>query len=194
MDYPEDDSTDELIDTFCVGCDLPLPVNDLGLCDTCFAKLERDLIRSRDWDYSMTAFAVPEDQLEALRERVIRQYGAEYELIEDPNAPKKRKGKPKRSHSRNTQRKREIATKAIRDYGTDDVLQVARDFIQAQNEEWVNFSRVSQCLYETFYHLKPKRLGQPGKKYKSLLKFLADYPTRFEVKCDEAGVYWIRQR
>jgi hypothetical protein len=192
MDYPEDDSTDELIDTFCVGCDLPLPVNDLGLCDTCFAKLERDLIRSRDWDYSMTAFAVPEDQLEALRERVIRQYGAEYELIEDPNAPKKRKGKPKRSHSRNTQRKREIATKAIRDYDTDDVLQAARDFIQAQNEEWVNFSRVSQCLYETFYHLKPKRLGQPGKKYKSLLKFLADYPTRFEVKCDEAGVYWIR--
>ncbi len=194
MDYSEDDSTDELIDTFCVGCDLPLPVNDLGLCDTCFAKLERDLIRSRDWDYSMTAFAVPEDQLEALRERVIRQYGAEYELIEDPNAPKKPKGKPKRSHSRNTQRKREIATKAIRDYGTDDILQVARDFIQAQNEEWVNFSRVSQCLYETFYHLKPKRLGQPGKKYKSLLKFLADYPTRFEVKCDEAGVYWIRQR
>ncbi len=52
MDYPEDDSTDELIDTFCVGCDLPFPVNDLGLCDTCFAKLERDLIRARDWDYS----------------------------------------------------------------------------------------------------------------------------------------------
>jgi len=194
MDYPEDDSTDELIDTFCVGCDLPLPINDLGLCDTCFAKLERDLIRSRDWDYSMTAFAVPEDQLEALRERVIRQYGAEYELIEDPNAPKKRKGKPKRSHSRNTQRKREIAAQAIRDYSTDDVLQTADDFIRAQNEEWVNFSRVAQCLYETFYHLKSKRLGQPGKKYKSLLKFLADYPTRFEVKCDEAGVYWIRLR
>ncbi len=194
MGYPKDDSTDEWIDTFCVGCDLPFPVNDLGLCDTCFAKLERDLIRSRDWDYSMTAFAVPEDQLEALRERVIRQYGAEYELIKDPNAPKKRKGKPKRSHSRNTQRKREIAAQAIRDYSTDDVLQTADDFIQAQNEEWVNFSRVAQYLYETFYHLKLKRLGQPGKRYKSLLKFLADYPTRFEVKCDEVGVYWIRQR
>lgn len=71
MDYPEDDSTDELIDTFCVSCDLPFPVNDLGLCDTCFAKLERDLIRSRDWAYSITAFGVAPDQLEALRERVI---------------------------------------------------------------------------------------------------------------------------
>ena len=83
---------------------------------------------------------------------------------------------------------------AIRDYSTEDVLQATHDFIAAQSEEWVNFSRVSQCLYETFYHLKPKRLRQPGKKYKSLLKFLADYPTRFEVKCDEAGIYWIRQR
>jgi hypothetical protein len=73
----------------------------------------------------------------------------------------------------------------------DDVLQAAHDFIQAQTEPWINFSRVSQHLYERFYKLKPKHLGQPGKKYKSLLKFLADYPTRFEVKCDEAGIYWI---
>ncbi len=157
-------------------------VYPLGLCDNCFAKLERDLIRSRDWDYSVTAFGVAPDQLKVLRERVIRDYGAAYELIESPRKPKN-----KRSQSRASQRKREIAAQPIRDYSTDD-------FIRAQNEEWVNFSRVAQCLYETFYHLKPKRLGQPGKKYKSLLKFLADYPTRFEVKCDEAGVYWIRQR
>lgn len=189
MDYPEDDSTDELIDTFCVACDLPLPVNDLSLCVDCAAKLERDLIRSQDWDYSVTAFVVAPDQLGALRERIIRDYGAAYELIESPKKPKN-----KRSKSRASQRKREIAAQAIRDYSTDAVLQTADDFIRAQNEEWVNFSQVSQCLYETFYHLKPKRLGQPGKKYKSLLKFLADYPTRFEVKCDEAGVYWIRQR
>lgn len=194
MDYQEDDSsTDELIDTFCVGCDLPFPVNDLGLCDNCFAKLERDLIRSRDWDYSVTAFAVAPDQLEALRERVIRNYGADYELIEPPDA-KKRKPKPKRSKSRANQRKRAIAAQAIRDYNTDDVLQASRDFIQAQTEEWVNFSRVSQCLYETFYHLKPKRLGQPGKKYKSLLKLLADYPADFEMRQDpdNRGLYWIR--
>lgn len=74
MDYPEGNSTDELIDTFCVGCDLPSPTNDLGLCDDCAAKLERDLIRSRDWEYSVTAFGVATDQLEALRERVIYDY------------------------------------------------------------------------------------------------------------------------
>jgi len=51
-----------------------------------------------------------------------------------------------------------------------------------------------QHLYETFYKLKPKRLGQPGKKYKSLLKFLADCPGDFEVRtdADQRGLYWIR--
>jgi hypothetical protein len=189
MDYQGDNSTDELIDTFCMGCDLPFRVNDLGLCDNCFAKPERDLIRSRDWDYSVTAFGVAPDQLEALRERVIRDFGTAYELIESPKKPKN-----KRSKSRASQRKRAIAAQTIQDYSTTDVLQTARDFIRAQNEEWVNFSRVAQCLYETFYHLKPKRLGQPGKKYKSLLKFLADYPSDFELRQDpdNRGLYWIR--
>lgn len=182
-----------IIDTICAGCDLFRPVNDLSLCDECFAKLERDLIRSRDWAYSVTAFAVPEDQLEVLRERVIQEYGAGYELIEDPNA-KKPKRKNKRAHSRNTKRKREIAAKAIRDYNTEDVLQTARNFLQTQDAEWVNFSRLSQHLYETFYKLKPKHLGPPGKKYKSLLKFLGDYPSDFELHQDpkKRGVYWIR--
>ncbi|MCB9451487.1 MAG: hypothetical protein H6672_08605 [Anaerolineaceae bacterium] len=195
MGHLEDEYDDGIIiDTICQGCDLFRPVNDLSLCDECFAKLERDLIRSRDWAYSATAFNLAEDQLEALRERVIRDYGAAYELIADPNALKKRKGKPKRSHSRNTQRKRAIMEKAIREYDTDDVLQAARDFLQAQSDEWVNYSRVSQHLYETFYQLKPKRLGQPGRKYKSLLKLLADHSTDFELRQDDEkkGVYWIR--
>ena len=176
---------------FCRGCDLPLPVNDLGLCDACYAKLERDLLRMRDWEYSETAFGVADAELEALRNRVIRDYGAAFELLEQPH---EYKPKNKRSHSRTTQRKREIAAKAMREYSTEDVLQAARDFIQAQNETWVNFSRVSQHLYERFYHLKPKRLGQPGKKYKSLLKFIADYPSDFELRSEpnQQGVYWIR--
>ncbi len=183
-----------IVDTICVGCDLFKPVNDLSLCDDCFAKLERDLIRSRDWEYSATAFAVPEDHLEALRNRVIRDHGAAYELIEDPNAPKKRKGKPKRSHSRNTQRKRAIAAKAIREYDTDMVLQSARAFTGEQDEEWVNFSRLSQHLYETFYKLKPRHLGPKGKRYKSLLKFFTDCHDDFEVRQDDEkkGLYWIR--
>ena len=189
--FPEQD--DEPLNSlaFCRGCDLPLPLNDLGLCDDCYAKLERDLIRMRDWEYSAEAFGVPDEQLEALRDRVIRDYGAAYELLEQPH---EYKPKNKRSKSRATQHKREIAAKAVREYSTEDVLQAAQDFIQAQNEGWVNFSRVSQHLYERFYHLKPKHLGLPGKKYKSLLKFIADYPDRFQLRSepDQRGVYWIR--
>lgn len=195
MDNFEDEYDDGvIIDTICAGCDLFRPVNDLSLCDECFAKLECDLIRSRDWEYSATAFMVAEDQLEALRERVIREYGASYELMEDPNAPKKRKGKPKRSHSRNTQRKREIAAKAIREYDTDAVLQSARVFLGEQDGEWVNFSRLSQHLYETFYKLNPRYLGTKDKKYKSLLKFIADYSNDLEVRHDDEkkGLYWVR--
>jgi hypothetical protein len=33
----------KIIDTICRGCDLPFTVNDLGLCDDCFMKLERAL-------------------------------------------------------------------------------------------------------------------------------------------------------
>lgn len=193
--FHEDADYPEIVDTVCAGCDIFLPVNDLGLCDDCNAKLERDLIRSRDWDYSGMAFGVPSEKYEALREQVIRDYGAGYELIAPPNTLKKKR-KNKRSNSRATQSKREIAAKAIRNYTTEYVLQVARDFLKASNEEWVNFSRLSQHLYETFFKLKPKRLGQPGKKYKSLLKFLADYPDDFELRSDEdkKGLYWIRCR
>lgn len=193
MNNQQDEYDDSiLIDAFCVGCDLPIPVNDLGLCDDCFMKLERDLIRARDWARSATAFMTPTEQLEALRRRVIQDYGADYELIVPPDAPRKRKNK--RLHSQATQRKRQIAAQARRDYDTDDVLQAAHEFIRRQNEEWVNFSRVAQHLYETFYNLKPKHLGSPDRKHKSLLKFLKDYPSDFELREDtvERSLYWVR--
>lgn len=66
------------------------------------------------------------EQLEALRDRVIRDYGAAYELLEQPNEYKPNN---KRSKSRATQRKREIAAQAIREYSTDDVLQAAHDLL-----------------------------------------------------------------
>ena len=181
-------SEDERNSWECVGCDLPMPLNEQGLCAECAAKLERDLIRARDWEYSYASL-LPSERQEALRQQVIREYGAADELLVAP----KPKPKNKRSHSTNTKRKRAIAAVAIREYTTNDVLQAAQDFIHAQGDEWVNFSRVSQHLYERFYHLKPKHLGTPGKKYKSLLKFIADYPDRFQLRSepDQRGVYWI---
>ena len=173
----------------CVGCDLPLPLNEQGLCADCAGKFERDLIRARDWEYSYAAFLIPERQ-EALRAQIIREFGAANELLVTP----KPKPKNKRSHSTNTKRKRAIAAAAVREYTSEDVLQAAHDFIQKQGNEWVNFSRVSQHLYERFYKLKPKRLGQLGKRHNSLLKVIADYPERFQIckDADQPGMYWIR--
>ena len=51
------------------------PVNDLGLCDECHAKLERD------WEYAATAFLLTDAAREALRARVIAEYGEKLELI-----------------------------------------------------------------------------------------------------------------
>jgi hypothetical protein len=176
--------------TLCRGCDLPLPVNDLGFCNDCYVKLERDLIRMRDWEYSAEASGVRDSQLEALRDLVIRDYGAAYELLEQPH---EYKPKNKRSRSTNTKRKRAIAAAAVRDYTTEDVVQAARSFLQAQGEEWVNLSRLAHHLHERFYKLNPKHLGNPGKKYKSIIKFLGDMPD-FVIRRDpEKSVYWIRR-
>ena len=84
----------------CRGCDTYDQVNDLGLCTECTAKLERDLIRARDWEYSVTAFGVPRDEREALREEVIAKFGKKNELVVDETADekggKKKKGKKKK--------------------------------------------------------------------------------------------------
>jgi len=79
----------------CQGCDQWCSVNDLGLCEECDAKLDRDLIRQRDWEYSITAAVTPAEQREELRQHVIAQYGAAYELI----SPPEKKPQPTRSHS-----------------------------------------------------------------------------------------------
>lgn len=65
----------------CQGCDTFGPVDDLGLCEDCTAKLDRDMIRQRHWDYSASAFGVPKGKREELRALVIKEYGAELELI-----------------------------------------------------------------------------------------------------------------
>jgi len=76
----------------CQGCDMWGPDNDVGLCDACAGKLERDLIRKREWAYSATAFGCPKDKLENLRNDVIQKYGKKYELIAgDKTSPKKAK-------------------------------------------------------------------------------------------------------
>ena len=76
-----DDDFGDFAESQCQGCDQYLPVNDLDLCDECASKLERDLIRERDWDYSISAFGLDASMRDELRKQVIAQYGEKLELI-----------------------------------------------------------------------------------------------------------------
>ena len=90
----------------CQGCGLFLPVDDLGLCRQCAGKLERDFIRERQWDYSVTAFAVAPEEREEIRKAVTDQYGEKMELILPSKDGKKTHSSGKRRKRRARRRNR----------------------------------------------------------------------------------------
>ncbi len=65
----------------CQGSNIFMRVNNVRLCEKCAAKLDRDLIRQRDWPYSMMAHGVPPEKIEELRSNIIRKYGENLESI-----------------------------------------------------------------------------------------------------------------
>jgi hypothetical protein len=75
----------------CYACDLYGRVDDLGLCEECRTKLERDLVRQRDWDYSAWAFGLSDEDREKLYRQVIAQYGKKLELIAPPEETRKQR-------------------------------------------------------------------------------------------------------
>ena len=89
----------------CQGCDIFQPLNDLGLCEKCARKLDRDLIRQRVWAYSVSAFGVPDSELENLRKEVIKHYGEKLELIAPKNRNQKKSKKRKRKKKRSGKRR-----------------------------------------------------------------------------------------
>ncbi len=69
-------------------------------------KLDRDLIRQRDWDYSALAFGVPAEKREALHNEVIGRYGKEVELITpNPDKPQRKRKKKRPSKKKKNSRK-----------------------------------------------------------------------------------------
>ena len=80
----------------CCGCDSFARLNELGLCEECAGKLERDLIRERDWDYSALAYGVLAEKREELRRQIVAQYGEKLELITPINKRQRRKKSRKR--------------------------------------------------------------------------------------------------
>lgn len=85
---PSSSPSDEAL---CKGCDANTPLDDIGLCSNCAAKLERDFIRQRDWDYSVSTFRLPVPKREELRRHVIKQHGPHLELIVDDKPRKRRR-------------------------------------------------------------------------------------------------------
>lgn len=83
----------------CCGCDDFTRLNDISLCQECAGKLERDLIRERDWDYSFTAFGLSDSKREELRKQVVGQYGEKLELIAPKESKKNRITPKKRKRS-----------------------------------------------------------------------------------------------
>ena len=65
----------------CQGCECFGPLDDIGLCENCSGKFERDMLRQRNWDYSALAFGVPASKREELRRQIIEEYGERCELI-----------------------------------------------------------------------------------------------------------------
>ena len=92
-EYDFDDNDFGLYDGQCVGCDAYNRVDDMGLCEECAGKLERDLIRQRNWNYSALAFGCTKSRLEDLRKEIISKYGEKLELIAPDNKNSKKKQK-----------------------------------------------------------------------------------------------------
>ena len=90
----------------CYACDLYGLVNDLFLCEECAGKLERDLLRQRDWDYAATAYGLSSDQRENVRSQVIARYGKKLELIAPANETPREPSKKKQMKAERRRRKR----------------------------------------------------------------------------------------
>ncbi len=80
----------------CQGCDMFTPINDIGLCAICAAKLDRDMIRQRAWAYSSRAVGLPPDKREQLRKATIANHGAALELITPDSQPKRNRKRRQR--------------------------------------------------------------------------------------------------
>ena len=98
----DDDPDFGIYEGICQGCDALVKVNDIGMCEDCDAKLDRDLIRKRDWDYSASAFGCPVDKREELRQHVIARYGEHLEILaaDPPSTPKSRQNENRRTRMR----------------------------------------------------------------------------------------------
>lgn len=106
------DSEDDELNDFgfyegeCQGCDILTSLNDHGLCEECAGKVDRDLIRQRDWDYSALAFGCPVSKREELRKEIIARHGEKLDLIAPKKEPQRRSKKKRKVKRKKRKRSR----------------------------------------------------------------------------------------
>lgn len=104
MTFGSDDNEFGFYEGECQGCDIFTRLNDVGLCEECASKLDRDLIRQRDWQYSTMAYGIPQEKREELRSKVIKQYGPDLELIGGGEIKRSKPSRQKREKGSNTEK------------------------------------------------------------------------------------------
>jgi hypothetical protein len=166
---------------FCIGCELPAPVNDLGLCEPCQAKVERDLVRARAWDHTSLALGVDMAEREALRLQIMREYGKEYELLTPPTHTQGKAGKGRSSRKSTAITALPASTqRPTGAYGEQDVVdRLAQILASSPHETWHELSETAQLLRRTFPDLNPKLFG-----YKKLRHLVQAHPQRFQTQWD----------
>ncbi len=64
----------------CQACDTFTEVNDMSLCDDCDEKIQRDMIRDKEWDYVVEAFGLSNEGRDKLYQDTIKKHGRKKEL------------------------------------------------------------------------------------------------------------------
>ncbi|MBN1429361.1 MAG: OST-HTH/LOTUS domain-containing protein [Anaerolineae bacterium] len=200
LDFEDDEGWDEyqvVLDTICVACDSPAVVNDLGLCRRCNAKLDRDMIRDRDWERSEIAFLTPDDKREDLREQVIWKYGAAFELIEPPGKSRKNRQKKRKDPTPPPRPKSvqpPLPDEPLVDYTEQDVIVAIEAVIRTTTKAygWRHLGDIGDYLHQAFADFQPSCCG-----CKNLLQFIEKHPERFKVKWSApskkgASHVWVR--
>lgn len=90
---------------FCEVCNMHENLNDVLLCNNCNEKLERDLIRKGEYDYSSQSAFKSTEERKNIHKNIIKKYGSNMELlIENKKENKKKRDVPKINNSQEKQK------------------------------------------------------------------------------------------
>jgi hypothetical protein len=129
-----------------------------------------------------------------LRERVIREYGAAYELIEPPSRPRRKQPTPPQQSKRPKSPQPAIPPEPVQNHSEADVLDAIEKVIRATTKAygWRHLGDIGSYLHKAFADFNPAAYGCKG-----LLQLIEKHPERFKVKWSApskkgASHVWVR--